>query len=152
MLKQLILALSLLLLSVSLTACSTKKDDEVAVFTHTNKQFAPEPIYNRLRWVQLPTVIPPTPKDIADSTPSSDAPLILPVIHLELYNSPLKEAAQLIADSSSYNSYCSSDIVDQKITINTLGTLNELLDEVAKTANIDTVVDHKTRTIRFMGR
>lgn len=152
MYKQLTFALTLFIISTCLNACSTKKQEESAVFTHTTKQFAPEPTYNRLRWVQLPTVIPAAPKDLTDATPSSDAPLILPVIHLELYDASLKEAAQLIADSSSYNSYCSSDITDQKITINTLGTLNELLQEVEKTANIDAVVDHKTRTIRFLGR
>lgn len=108
------------------------------------RQTAPQPVYSRLRWVHLPETMP------AREIPESEAPTIFPVFHLDLKNASLEEAARALAATTRYSSYCSSSLVDRKISMNRLGTLDELAHEIAATTGISVQVDHSMKTVRFL--
>lgn len=108
------------------------------------RKTAPEPVYNRLRWVHLPEVLP------ARATGEATAPMILPVVHLDLKNATLEEASRILASTARFNSYCSSSIADRKISLNKLGTLPELAAAIEATAGITVQVDFESSTVRFL--
>src|SRR5690606_1426600 len=110
------------------------------------RQTAPQPVYNRLRWVHPPEVLP------ARATHESTAPTIFPVFHVDLRNSTLEEAARVLAATARYESYCSSAIANRKISFNRLGTLNELAAALAASAGITVQVDHDMKTVRFLSK
>lgn len=132
---------------VATCACSTspkpapEKGPEVTV---AFRQIPHEPVYNRLRWVHLPSVIPP-------ESPAFDAqaPLILPIMHFTLKNGTLYEAASMLAASTHYSSYCSSLIANRKISIEKIGTVEEIAAYISKIAHINALVDHNSREVRF---
>lgn len=108
------------------------------------RQSPPEPVYNRLRWVHLPEVLPDTPKV------SAKAPLILPVVHLDLHNETLEDAALILAAPLGYTTYCSSIIAKQKISISRLGTVDELARDISQRKDIHVVIDHDNKEVRFL--
>ena len=119
-----------------------KKKPEV--FSISRTQLAPQPVYSRTRWVHPPSPLPP--RDL----PDSEAETIHPVFHLQLQDVTLEEAARVLAATSRYGSYCASTIADKKISVNSLGTTEELANIISKQAGIEVVVDHANRQVRFM--
>ena len=119
-------------------------DETHRVFRPAIRQLPPDPVYNRLTKVYLPEVLP-TKAEI-----TTERPLVLPIIHLSLKEDSLDQAAKLLAQSARYNAYCSSSIASKKISLEVLGTIDELADEIAKTAAVKTVVDHINREVRFL--
>lgn len=136
------------LVIASLFGCSrhTVEDTERKVFGVTVRRYDPQPVYKRTRLVHLPAPIP-----VARNYRNS-APLILPVIHFELTDASLEEAARILGETSRYSSYCASSVADKHITLTALGTVDELAKKIAKVAEIETVVDHHNREIRFLAR
>lgn len=108
------------------------------------RQLAPDPVYNRIKVSYLPEVLPPR-----DVETSPDAPKVFPVIHLDLKNVTLETATQTIAATARYRSFCSGIVAKNKVTINTLGTIDELAAELSKKADVTVVVDHDNREIRL---
>lgn len=117
---------------------------EQKAYAMAYRQVAPQPVYNRLRWVQLPEVLPE--RDTADTS----APTIFPVFHLDLKNASLDEASRTLAATARYDSFCSSSIAGKKISLNRLGTVDELANEIAESAGITVQVDHSMKTVRFL--
>lgn len=118
--------------------------DTQKVYSVAANQLAPEPVYNRQRWVYLPEPLP------SRELPDSDAPEIRPVFHMQLKNTKLEEVARLLAATARYNSYCNSSIADKKISIDTLGTIDELAEAISTKANIHVTVDHNDKQVRFL--
>ncbi|MCB9030747.1 MAG: hypothetical protein H6619_06815 [Deltaproteobacteria bacterium] len=143
---RLVLACITSLTVLSLAGCSSKKaaPEPDPTFSIAKRQVAPDPTYNRLRWANLPDVIPGEPK-ISEGTP-----YLFPVMHFELKNGTLEEAAQMLASTARYASYCSSSLADKKISIDTLGTIHDVAQSIAQKAQIDVVIDHDTRQVRFV--
>lgn len=108
------------------------------------RQLPPEPVYNRLRWVQVPGTVP-----AAGRTFSPDRPRVLPVVELSLQGATLDEAASVLASSARYSSYCASTIAKDQISFQALGTIDELAQKIADQAGIRAVVDHDNRQVRF---
>ncbi len=137
-------------LAMSLGACggvATKDwspDRPKTAYSVAYRKTAPPPVYNRLRWVHLPETMPE--RETAEST----APSIFPVFHLDLKNASLEEASQALAASARYDSYCASDLAHRKISLNRLGTLDELAQEIASSSGITVQVDHDMKTVRFL--
>jgi hypothetical protein len=143
------LALLALTLSLfTLVGCSThpKPTEERKLFGISVQRYAPQPVYKRTRLVHLPS---PVPK--ADPS-SSASPLIFPVIHFEIVDASLEEAAKVLGETSRYSAYCASTVADKRITISALGTVDELAEQIAKIAKIETIVDHHNREVRFLAR
>ena len=114
------------------------------VFRVSMRQVAPEPVYSRIGWGQ-----PPDPLITVKGT-DEPTPYVTPVFHLDLKNATLEEASRILGSMSKYETYCSSVLAEQKITINSLGTLDELAREISQSAGIQAVVDHENREVRFL--
>ncbi len=110
------------------------------------RQTAPQPTYNRLTWVNSPDVLP------SKELPQRPGERIMPIFHLELKNTPVDEAALVIAGTSRYTSTCSSSDCKHKVSLNTLGTTDELAEELAKKSGMHVIVDHDNGEIRVSGR
>ena len=139
-----------LLVLVALTACGpTGKEwepdkKEPKVFSMSTTQTAPQPVYSRLRWVHLPEPLP------SRQMPESGAPQIYPVFHMQLKNTRLEDVARLLASTARYSSYCASTVADKKVTVNRLGTIDELAQYIQQDAGVRVVVDHENKQVRFM--
>ncbi len=134
------------LLAAAFLGCSRHApvDSERKVFGVSVRRYDPQPVYKRTRLAYLPAPIP------VARTYRSTAPLILPVIHFELTDASLEDAARILGETSRYSSYCASSVADKKITLTALGTVDELAKKIAKVADISTIVDHHNREIRFL--
>lgn len=126
--------------------CSSHKsaDNERKVFGVSVRRYEAPPVYKRTRLVQLPAPVPVARRYKAT------APLMLPVIHFELTDASLEEAARILGETSRYSSYCASTIAEKRITLTALGTVDELARKISKLAQVETVVDHHNREIRFL--
>ena len=138
------------MVGVLLGACSTtdvpqwKPHKETRTYSVAQRQLPPEPTYSRLRWVRPPEVLPHAPRG------GDEAPAIVPVMHLELKDTTLEEAARILASAAQYSSYCSSLIAKQTLTLSRLGTIDELGSEVEKAAQIRVIIDHAGRQVKFL--
>lgn len=122
---------------------SNESDKIYKISTH---QLPPEPTYNRLRWVHLPDVVP------GRELESNKAPLLKPVFQFEVKNTPLHQAAKILASTARYESYCAASVSDMKITLKRLGTIDELAEAIEQEAGIRVVVDHDSREVRFLAQ
>lgn len=131
-----------------LFGCSTRRDpySERKLFGISVRRHAPQPVYKRTRLVHLPA---PIPENIASN---SSAPLILPVIHFEIVDASLEDAAKILGQSARYSIYCASTVADKRITLTALGTVDELADQIGKIAKVETIVDHHNHEVRFLAR
>lgn len=128
----------------TLKPLSHKDQGPSGVYPIAFRQVPPQPVYNRLRFVQLPDVLP------ARELREHDAPLLAQMVHLHLKNATLEETASVLAATSQYSAYCASTIAKKRITINSLGTVDELADQISNIAGIQVAIDHSGRQIRFL--
>lgn len=108
------------------------------------RRVPPEPVYNRVFLARPPEVMP------AKEMEFTNAPRVLPVIHLELKAVTLETVAQTLGGSARYRSYCAASIADKKFSIDALGTIDELADIISKKADVYVSVDHANREVRFL--
>ncbi len=143
--------LSLSLLALTLSACSgtdTKQwKPETARRSHSiaYRQLAPEPVYNRLRWVHPPDNLSEEPK----TEVTSSAPVLFPVVHLDLKGTSLEEASRALAATARYSSFCASSVSGRKVTLSKLGTIDELGEALSSAADVQVHVDHEGRAVRI---
>ena len=130
------------------TGCSDLKPyephKERKNFFYPTRQNAPEPVYNRVKLVHLPSPLPGRSYEREGLTPTP------PLLHLELIKASLEEAAQALATANNYSSYCSSFIAKRPITIDVEGTVEEIADKIAVQEHINAIVDHENHEIRFI--
>lgn len=143
------LCLSLLLVGSLLSSCSARPaweaESDVRVHPIASRQLPPEQVYSRVRWVHPPEVLPSRQVSTGQGKPR-----VLPIIHLKLQNASLEEAARVVAASARYQSFVSSSASNKRVTIQSLGTIDELAEELAKKTNTEVLVDHETRSVRFL--
>lgn len=131
------------------TGCSTQ---DTGVEAHKERknfifavhQIAPEPVYVRSRYVLPPEVLP------SRDPVATASQKILPIYRFDLKNASLDEAARTLAATSRYSSYCASSLARQPISITSLGTIDEIAQQIAKKAGITVLVDHSNHEVRFM--
>jgi hypothetical protein len=135
-----------LLLAVAAVACSSSgaTTGSVRLTRIATRQLPPEPVYGRLRWVRPPEVMP------RRGIPTTAAGLMLPVVHLQVDKAGVCEAAQIVGATVRYRTYCSSLIADKRVTLNMLGTLDELVGAISEESGAKIVVDHTNKEIRFV--
>lgn len=136
------------LICASISGCSATPeagtdDFRQRTFAVATRQLPPEPPYNRLRWVHLPETLP------SELPPAPQASLET-VLEFEVRNIPLEEAAQILAASSRYSSFTASTVAGSKVSLRTLGTLEEIADQLAAQAGARAFVDHSDRALRFV--
>lgn len=143
------LSAALLGMSMSFSGCAAsgkpyEPKKARTVFYFPSRQHAPEPVYNRLREVRVPDPLP------SGYFGAETAPIIHPVFHMKVKDVTLEKAAQLLASTARYNSFCAGTIADRKISINDLGNIDELGRKIARKADIHVVVDHENAQVRFL--
>ena len=139
------------LLSIfSLLACSTNSTNDVKqpeVYRLATRQLPPEPVYNRVRWV-LPTQV--SVDRNVDAKAST--PLIMPIVHYVVAEVSMEEAAIVLAGTARYRSYVQSSISERVMSIDTLGTIEEIADKIEENEGIKVHIDHRTKTVRFLAQ
>ena len=133
-----------------LIACASQEPTGVKereTFTIATRQLPPEKPYSMTRWVRPPQVLPPREAPVRASSS-----YISPVVHYKVTDISLKEAALVLAATTRYRSYCSSLIGDERLTLDSLGTLDELAEEIETLAGIEVVIDHDHKEVRFLKR
>ncbi|RME58976.1 MAG: hypothetical protein D6780_05850 [Candidatus Dadabacteria bacterium] len=142
------LLLSFVLIIPLFVSCSTSKPKvKPLVFQAAKRQLPPEPVYNRLRESYLPETVPERDKKF-----SLKRKRILPVIHLKLRRATPYEACLVLAATARYRPFCSAYIGRKRITIDALGTIDELAEKLAKKTDLIIEVDHKLREVRFLNK
>lgn len=139
--KRSILIIAISLLSAALGCVPADKGQHYLV---SERQIAPEPVYNRVMMARPPEVLP------AREVNYEGSPKLLPVIHLELKNVTLETIAQTLAGSARYHSYTAASIAKKKLSIDSLGTIDELANTISNKAGIYVSVDHINREVRFL--
>ena len=134
------------LVACAVSGCSSSSTPDIAPKTYkvAFRQVPPQPVYNRVSFVPLPEPMP------SRELPASTAGRISPMVHLDLKNATLEEASSVLAAVSRYSSFTSSSIAKQRITLNMLGTIEELGERISNEAGIKVVIDHDTRQVRFL--
>jgi len=136
------------LLVLALSACGSdlkpySPERKKKYYGMTYRQLAPEPVYNRLAWVYLPEPLP------SKEMPGVAAPAISPVVHLELKDVSIEEAAEMLASTARYKSLVDASLTGRRVSFNSLGTIDELARQFAKSEKISVDVDHPARLVRF---
>lgn len=154
---RLILLSVLVLASISVGGCHRHGEKEfeggqkTEYYLPTLRQNAPEPVYSRTRWGHLPSVLPEREMPGTESRMAAvGGEALRPVFHLQLKNSSLEETARVLAALSRYSSYTAPSIASKKLTIENLGTVDELAALISKKAEVQVLVDHENKEVRFL--
>jgi hypothetical protein len=133
---------------LSLIACSSSQVEPKSVKTYSiaTRQLPPEPAFVSTRWVRPPQVYPSKTTQSKSATPK-----VYPVMHLKLNNSTYKNAAMVLAAPLNYRSYCSESLAKRRITIDSLGTVDELASKIEALSGMKVIVDHNEREVRIYG-
>lgn len=110
----------------------------------------PPPTYSRTRWVRPPEVLPQRDLPGRQIANLENTPSLRPIFSLSLHKTPLEETARVLAATARYSSYTAPSIASQKISIQSIGTIDELGEKVARIAGIHVVVDHEHKEVRFL--
>jgi hypothetical protein len=72
------------------------------------------------------------------------------VFQLSLKDATLEETARVLAATARYSSYTAPSIAEQKISIRNIGTIDELGRIIENKAQVQVVVDHENKEVRFL--
>ena len=143
--KSVILSLSTLLLLSGCTSSSSteaKKLVRVEYYDVAYRQFAPDPVYSRLMWSQLPQPIRTKSRETA--------PLLMPSVSFEFPRSNLQEAVEAVAQSIGYNWSYPKGIGGRPVALRMTGTIEEVLQEIGRQTRVVAVLDHENRVLRVL--
>lgn len=142
-------------LCLSMTGCYYKTKDyepnrHEKLLLPSARSFGPEPVYSRLRWVHPPDLLPA--REIPGSVDADleNVPNYRPVFQMVIKNGTLQEISRVLAATARYTSYCAPSISENKLTIESLGTIDELGQTVARKAGIKVVIDHTNHAVQFL--
>jgi len=135
---------------ISTLGCSAKPKVEVEKYPVVGRQIAPEPVYSRLTWSQIPQPIPPSVPVRDSKVRYSNVPYFRPVIKVELKRSTLGEAIQALAQTMGYESSYPRELAKKKVQVNTVGTIEDSLKEIERQAGVRTEIDHERRIVRVI--
>lgn len=130
-----------------LSGCSASRPDPktkitVQEYPVAYRQQPPEPVYSRLAWSHLPQPIRPKARD--------NAPLLMPVLSFELPKSTLGEAVQALAQTIGYRWSYPPEAARRPIAINMVASVDEILTEIDRQANVEGMLDHDRREVRVV--
>jgi hypothetical protein len=123
-----------------------KKPKDTEVHPIATRQLPLPPTYNPVRWVRPPEVLPSR----ANPNQPKPVPKVAQIMHFTVKDTTLKETSEILANAMGYRSYCSSLIADRTITLDMLGTLQEVATEIEKNFRIRVVLDHDNKSVRFL--
>ncbi len=121
------------------------------IFMPSVRSTAPEPVYARTRWVHAPEVVPQRDRSgDVDRGSLRETPTLRSVFQLSLKNTTLEETARVLAATARYSSYTAPSIASEKISVDNLGTIDELAAIIESKAQIQVIIDHQNKEVRFL--
>lgn len=134
---------------VFLSACSPKYkgsdsalDRRVHIFAV--RQAPLQPTYNRLKTVHLASPLPSRLEH-----PVSNRK-INPVFQFEAEDSTFEEVSLILGNTVKYSSYCEPSIAKKKVSIITLGTIDEIASEIEKETGVTVKIDHERKEVKVL--
>jgi len=94
-------------------------------------------------------VRPPEPLP-ANKSLTSTGPELNPIIHLEIEDATIYEITKVLAEAHRYSFYCSSLVGKNKISLNRMGTIDELAKYLEEVALVKVIVDHNLKEVRVL--
>jgi hypothetical protein len=79
-----------------------------------------------------------------------ETPSLRTVFELSVQNATLEETARVLAATARYSSYTAPSIASEKISVKNLGTIDELARTIESKAQVQVVVDHENKEVRFL--
>lgn len=138
------LLLTALILGLGVTGCGQKKVPVVYEnYKYGYRQLPPEPVYSRLTWAHLPQPVPAKAQEYA--------PMLQPVIAIDLANSNLEEAIEALAQTIGYNWHYPEELGVKPISIKMVGTVEQILEEIGEQAGVLAELNHERRLVRVIG-
>lgn len=141
-------------LGLVISACSSTTSSVPKETTELHmpllKTLAPPPTYSRTRWVRPPDLLPQRDLPGREIYKLEGTPSLRPIFSLSLHKTPLEETARILAATARYSSYTAPSIAAKKISLQSIGTIDELGEKVAEIAGIHVVVDHEHKEVRFL--
>ncbi len=154
MIRSIFAVVTACLILPTLSACSlhatTEPNEELRLYETKLTKLPPPPTYSRTRWVRPPEILPQRDLPGRERKEVRQAPSVRPIFSLSLKKVSLSEAARVLAATARYSSYTATSISKQKVTIQDIGTIDELADKIAAIAEIHVVVDHEHKEVRFL--
>ena len=121
------------------------------IFMPSVRAVGPEPVYARTRWVYASEALPNREREAdVESVSLRGSPRLRAVFHLSLKNSTLEETARVLAATARYSSYTAPSIASEKISVDNLGTIDELAQIISSKAHVEVIVDHQNKEVRFL--
>ena len=108
----------------------------------SRRQFPPEDVYSRMMWSHLPKPIPRATR--------SDAPLVNPRFSFEMPNSYLEETIEALSQAIGFRWEIPKQVRSKPVSINQVGTVNEILGLVEKQTGLGLEINYKERIIRVI--
>lgn len=130
--------------SLLLGGCSSKPVYKIVYYEPAYRQAPPDPVYSRIMWAHLPEPIKPRVKN--------DSPLLMPEIFVELKNVTVDEAIEALAQTMGYRWEQSAGSSNSRISIHMEGTVDEVIKEIRRKANVVLTLDHEKRVIRLASK
>lgn len=129
---------------LGLASCSSNEPTGplVEYYQPAFRQFPPEPVYSRLTWSHLPQPIKPKVRE--------NAPLLMPTMSFELPRSTLGAAIEALAQSIGYYWSYPPESASRPIAIKMTGSVDQILKEIGRQADVYAVLDHKGRMVRVV--
>ena len=134
-----------ILLCFTFSCGSTDTPAKIEIYKVATRQLPPEETYSRLRWVRPPQNDPA--KHIEAQTNKTQ---IFQIIHFNVKNMPLREAALVFTAQNKYKSHVKASIANQRLTLSILGTMHEIASAIESKSGISVIIDHKRKTVRFL--
>lgn len=135
-----VLLTSLLGVSVLMQACGGAPIYKVVQYQPSYRQEAPQPVYSRLMWSQLPEPIKPRSR--------AEAPLMLPEVFVELKDVTVDEAVEALAQTMGYRWENSGMASGPRISVHMEGNVEEILGEIKAKSNMPLELSHEDKVIR----
>jgi hypothetical protein len=107
-------------------------------------------VYARTRWVRPPELLPQRDTTGKVDSQLRETPTLRTVFELSLQNTTLEETARILAATARYSSYTAPSIASEKISVKNLGTIDELARTIESKAQVQVVVDHENKEVRFL--
>ncbi len=139
--------ISAIILGLCLCGCasfSKPEPEPIPQYRVATEQLPPEPVYGRVKIEYMPYTKP------ARETKRAAAPVVMPELHLSVENSSLEEVASILASSARYSSFVAYELADRRLTMDAIGSLDDLAKRISRRANVDVQVDHKRHLVRIL--
>ncbi len=110
----------------------------------TPRQTPPQPVYNRVMMARPAEVLP------SRKVTFQNAPKTSPILHLEVNNVSLEQATRELGSLARYRTYTAAAVADKNISLDGVGTIDELADTLGREAEVYVSVDHGNHEIRVL--